>query len=93
VLVEATDEWCWVPGVVQHDAPVVWRGGNGYVGWAPKPPSGEHLPSRAWTYIHMRELHTAPIEPLDGDDEAAARAQTAPVGAPFYRETAAYDEE
>ena len=87
VLVESTDEWCWVPGVVQHDTPVIWRGGNGYIGWAPKPPHGEHLPARAWTYIRLRALHAAPIEPLDGEDEEAARAQTSPIGVPYYRET------
>src|SRR5262249_24365061 len=72
-LAEATDEWCWVPGVIKHEAPVVWRAGNGWVGWATKPTTREHLPARAWTYTRMRALHESPIHPLEDDDEAAAR--------------------
>lgn len=30
--------WVWVPGVQWAPAWVMWRTGNGYVGWAPAPP-------------------------------------------------------
>jgi hypothetical protein len=31
-------EWCWVPGAQETPARVVWREGDGFVGWAPEPP-------------------------------------------------------
>src|SRR5437867_8519289 len=34
-----SDGWVWVPGKQWSPAWVVWRAGNGYVGWAPMPPA------------------------------------------------------
>lgn len=30
---------CWIPGTEETPARVVWRSGNGYVGWAAEPPN------------------------------------------------------
>jgi hypothetical protein len=34
----APSRWCWVPGAEPTPARVVWRTGDGFVGWAPEPP-------------------------------------------------------
>ncbi len=31
-------QWCWVPGVKETPARVLWRESDGFVGWAPEPP-------------------------------------------------------
>ena len=56
--------WVWVPGKQWAPAWVVWRAGNGYIGWAPMPPmkAGEReidvtrvdsktLPPMAFTFV------------------------------------------
>ena len=35
--------WLWIPGYVWAPAWVLWRYGDGYVGWFPMPPDGEFL--------------------------------------------------
>jgi hypothetical protein len=39
--------WVWVPGIEWGPAWVSWRAGSGYIGWAPLPPRGVTLTSRA----------------------------------------------
>ena len=46
--------WVWVPGYVWAPAWVIWREGDGYVGWFPMPPdnaylAGEEIYTTAWT--------------------------------------------
>jgi|GEM_PF-6786996 len=36
---DAEQRFCWIPGTQATDARVVWRSGNGFVGWAPEPPA------------------------------------------------------
>jgi pyruvate/2-oxoglutarate dehydrogenase complex dihydrolipoamide acyltransferase (E2) component len=35
---DAPQQWCWVPGVEETPGRVVWRSGDGFVGWAPEEP-------------------------------------------------------
>lgn len=79
VLIESRDEWCWVPGVIHDDAPVVWRAGHGFIGWAPR---GGRLVERSFTYVREKRLGDARIEPLAGDLASAAHAQTSFVSPP-----------
>lgn len=37
--------WAWVPGTEWGPAWVGWRGGGGYIGWAPLPPEARFEPS------------------------------------------------
>ena len=37
------DGWLWIPGYVWSPAWVVWRSGDGYVGWFPMPPDNGFL--------------------------------------------------
>jgi hypothetical protein len=35
----ASGVWCWVPGAAETAGRVVWRVADGFVGWAPEPPT------------------------------------------------------
>jgi hypothetical protein len=74
---QASDEWCWVPGVI--DAHIAWRTGLMYVGWAPVPPSGrlEDIPDRAWTYTMLGLLDDAWLTTLGGEARTDAMVATA----------------
>lgn len=65
----ASDEWCWIPGAEETPARVVWREGDGFVGWAPEPPTwvddgGDDVEAGfEWTY----ELLGTLLEDIPGD--------------------------
>ena len=76
-------EWCWVPGLAETPARVVWRSGGGFVGWAPEPPSwiddGDEgtFAFFSWTFEMMGSLFEPLIDAqrLEGDaQEIAANA-------------------
>jgi hypothetical protein len=54
--------WCWVPGETWSPAPVAWRIGGGFIGWAPLPPESDlaeqngDIPDSAWIYVFATEL-------------------------------------
>ena len=77
---QASDEWCWVPGLAKHEGRVAWRTGMGYVGWAPLPPSGrvEDVPDAAWTYTLLGLLHEPWLTTLTGDARGDATFATRP---------------
>ena len=78
--------WCWVPGVRETPASVVWRSGGAFVGWAPEPPlwvdDGDDNADAGfdWTYEPLATLLEDVIDDfvLGGDDEAIAADATAP---------------
>lgn len=50
---DPADGWLWVPGYVWAPAWVLWRSGDGYVGWCPMPPdnaflAGDEIYPTAW---------------------------------------------
>jgi hypothetical protein len=58
--------WCWVPGTMWGPAWVVWRYGDGYVGWAPLPPAPPGVAVAVvitdlppWSYVFVRERYLA----------------------------------
>lgn len=55
--------WYWVPQTQWSPAWVEWRQGDGYVGWAPLPPSGRSQPRpRAYVFVEERRF-SEPIRP------------------------------
>ena len=78
--------WCWVPGVQETPASVVWRSGGEFVGWAPESPfwvdDGDDNESAGfeWNYELLGTLLDDAIEDLllRGDDEAVAADATEP---------------
>jgi len=71
--------WCWIPGAEATVARVVWRVGDGFVGWAPEPPSdGDGDPgddeTLAWTFVLVGQLLDAALDDhvLTGDASATA---------------------
>lgn len=77
---QASDEWCWVPGLAKAAARLAWRSGMGYVGWAPLPPDGrvEQVPGAAWTYTLLGLLYEPWLTTLAGDARGDAMFATAP---------------
>lgn len=82
-------EWCWVPGQEQTPARVVWRGGDGFVGWAAEPPAwvddgGDDADAGfEWAYELLGTLlenDGADSYVLTGDAALAAARATAPSG-------------
>ena len=77
---EAEQRFCWVPGTQATDGRVVWRAGNGFVGWAPEPPAwvddggDSGLP---WVFTFLASLYF----PAIGDDCIGA-------GSPEYERVA-----
>jgi hypothetical protein len=88
-------EWCWVPGLEETPARVVWRAADGFVGWAPEPPTwvddGEDDASVGfeWTYELLATLLEDALDGyvLTGDAAQSAADATAPmrrVGEPGF---------
>lgn len=93
---QASDEWCWVPGVAKHRGHVAWRTGMGYVGWAPLPPSGrvEEVPDAAWTYTLLGMLYEPWLTTLSGDARGDATFATRPrTGEPAMLDRSPTEEE
>ena len=40
---DPADGWLWIPGYIWAPAWVLWRSGDGYLGWAPMPPDSAFL--------------------------------------------------
>jgi hypothetical protein len=79
--------WCWVPGVDETPASVVWREGDGFVGWAPEPPDWTAVSDEVdyedvldWAFTLLGTLLQDRPEQntLSGDAEKQARSATAP---------------
>ncbi len=79
--------WCWVPGLAETPARVVWRSGGGFVGWAPEPPSwvddgGEGaFAFFSWSFAMMGAL----FEPLVRDQCLEGEAQEVAANATSSR--------
>jgi hypothetical protein len=64
--------WCWLPGVEETPARVVWRDAHGLVGWAPAPVFG--TPDEdAWTYAAPGRLFDADLRSAILEAEEARR--------------------
>jgi hypothetical protein len=79
--------WCWVPGIDETPASVVWREGDGFVGWAPEPPDWsavsdevdyEDVVDWAFTLLGTLLQDRPDQNTLSGDAEKQARSATAP---------------
>lgn len=80
--------WCWVPGMEETPARVVWRADGDFVGWAPEPPiwidDGDDDPALAfeWTFELLGTLLEDAIDGyvLTGDAAAGAAQATSSEG-------------
>lgn len=84
------DHWCWVPGVQETPARVVWRSDDGFVGWAPEPPvwvdDGDESAAAGfeWAFELLGTLLEDGVDGyvLTGDAAQAAARATSPSGRP-----------
>ena len=87
------DHWCWVPGVKETPARVVWRSDDAFVGWAPEPPvwidDGDESASAGfeWSFELLGTLLEDAADGVDGylltgDTAQAAARATSPSGRP-----------
>jgi hypothetical protein len=76
----APARWCWVPSVESTPGRVVWREGDGFVGWAPEPPpidaDEDDQDDLAWTFEFAGTLFDD-IDPSVLTDSAAESARAA----------------
>jgi hypothetical protein len=85
---EQRGTWCWVPGAVLTPAAVVWRTGDGFVGWAPAPADGDYDPGNgddgAWSYEFLAALFEDVLDSqlLSGDAGEQAASATRPSAPP-----------
>lgn len=82
-------QWCWIPGVEETPGRVVWRWGDGFVGWAPEAPCWVALDdveyeALDWVFTLLGTLleHNVDQNKLDGEARQTARQATAPARAP-----------
>jgi hypothetical protein len=84
----ARSEWCWVPGLAETPARVVWREGGGFVGWAPEPPTwiddgaDDASTGFEWSYELLATLLEDTLDGyvLTGDAAQSGADATAPMG-------------
>ena len=78
--------WCWVPGVEETPARVLWRESDGFVAWAPEPPPSADADDDdddllSWVFEFAGTLFDEGIEQLllagDGADAADAATHAA----------------
>lgn len=65
--------WCWIPGTVWGPGWVSWRGGHGYVGWAPLPPARVRVHDYrrpGWRFTGAGELGSPRMRYLDMRNQA-----------------------
>jgi hypothetical protein len=85
---EPQGTWCWVPGAEATPARVVWREGDGFVGWAPEPTDGDYCQADenglSWTYELLAALFENALDPqvLTGDAANQAAESTTAQGQP-----------
>jgi hypothetical protein len=77
-------QWCWIPGAQPTAARVVWRAQDGYVGWAPEPPSTEgdeevDVDNLDWTFSLLGTLFSDVVDILSSDGAAVADSATWPT--------------
>ena len=71
--------WLWIPGYVWAPAWVLWRYGDGYVGWFPMPPDNEFPPAQK----SIPPTGAMPIAPMDtwtGTGRITVRTGLQPTG-------------
>ena len=69
--------WCWIPGAAETAGRVVWRTADGYVGWAPEPPSAAvdedaDADDLAWTFSYVGALFEDTVRRLSPRTQPAA---------------------
>jgi hypothetical protein len=85
---EPEGSWCWVPGAEATAARVVWREGDGFVGWAPEPTDGDYCQgdedTLSWTYELLGALFEDALDRqvLTGDAANQAAQATTASGKP-----------
>jgi hypothetical protein len=78
----APSRWCWVPGAEPTSARVVWRTGDGFVGWAPEPPPTDpddpgDDDDLVWTFEFEGSLYDDSVDQAALTDSAADSAYAA----------------
>jgi hypothetical protein len=78
-----TDAWCWIPGIRETPASVLWREADGFVAWAPAAPDGEYDDSSdddflSWSFEFLGTLFEDVVVDvlLQGDAADSADAVT-----------------
>ncbi len=91
--------WAWVPGTTWSPAWVSWRGGGGYVGWAPMGPGAYYggtynTYDSSWVYVYNNNMGAGYVGSvlIVGPGYAVCYGQTTPVytttevyGRTYYR--------
>jgi hypothetical protein len=79
--------WCWVPGMEETPGRVVWRSGDGFVGWAPEAPDwlafdDVDYEDGDWSFAFLGSLLEKALDQHVLKDEAreTAREATSPGG-------------
>jgi len=88
----APSRWCWVPGAEATAGRVIWRTGDGFVGWAPEPPptdpddeGGGDDDDLAWSFELEGTLYDDPVDDALLDDSGADSAYAATHGPHAHR--------
>jgi hypothetical protein len=73
--------WCWIPGAAETAGRVVWRSGDGFVGWAPEGPSAgdddeADVDDSSWSYAFLGTLLDDTLDLLTDDAAAMASGAT-----------------
>jgi hypothetical protein len=82
-------EWCWIPGAEATAGRVVWRSGEGFVGWAPESPvwvddgGDDTIAALDWSFAFLGSLLELDLSSqiLEGDAREGASEATMPVHA------------
>jgi hypothetical protein len=89
-------EWCWIPGAQETAGRVVWRTGDGFVGWAPEAPTADadddaEYDNLDWVYSLLGTLMDDGTDGnlLTGEARETARNATAPGAGGAQRHAAA----
>jgi hypothetical protein len=82
-------QWCWVPGTEEVAARVIWRWGDGFVGWVAEAPGcvaydDVEYEALDWFFTLMGTLLDGSPQQnrLDGDAARVARSAAAPARGP-----------
>jgi hypothetical protein len=73
--------WCWVPGTEETPGRVVWRSGDGFVGWAPEAPEwlacDDPDDDRDWVFTFLGSLLDQVLDRSVLQDDARKTAREA----------------